>query len=52
MDDLELLGRREDESDNEIKIVKEINKAINRNFWLEKCARICLKKVGSKAKRN
>jgi hypothetical protein len=50
MDGLELLGRSKDDSDNEIKIVKEINK--HRNFGLEKCARICFKKVGSKAKRN
>jgi hypothetical protein len=44
MDDLELLGRSEDDLENERKIVKAISKAINRNFWLEKCARICLKK--------
>jgi len=44
VDDLELLGRSEDDLDNEIKIVKANSKAINRNFGIEKCARICLKK--------
>jgi hypothetical protein len=52
MDDLERLGKSEDDLDNEVKIVKEINKAINRNFGLEKCARTCFKKVGFKAKHN
>ena len=33
-----------------MKIVKAVSKDINVNFGLEKCARICLKKVGSKAK--
>ena len=40
MDDLKLLGRNE----NEIKIVQTISKDINKNFGLEKCARICLKR--------
>jgi hypothetical protein len=44
MDDLKLLGRSEDDSENEIKIVKAIGKDINMNFGLEKCAKICLKK--------
>jgi hypothetical protein len=35
---------------NEIKNVQTISKDINMNFGLEKCARICLKEVGSKAK--
>jgi len=52
MDDLERLGKSEHDLDNEVKIVKEINKAINRNFGLEKCARICFKKAGFKAKHN
>jgi hypothetical protein len=42
MDDLELLGRSEDDLDNEIKIVKANSKATNRNLGLEKCARIRL----------
>jgi hypothetical protein len=50
MDDLKLLSRSEDDLENEIKIVEAINKDINMNFGLEKCARICLKMVGSKAK--
>jgi len=50
MDDLKLLGRNENEFKNEIKIVQTISKDINMNFGLEKCARICMKKVGSKAK--
>ena len=43
MDDLKLLGRNENDLKNEIKIVQTINKDINMNFALEKCARICLK---------
>jgi hypothetical protein len=35
---------------NEIKIVQEINKDINMNFGLEKCARIFLKKGWTKAR--
>ena len=50
MDDLKLLGRNENDLKNEIKIVHTISKDLNMNFGLEKCARICLKKVGSKAK--
>jgi len=44
MDDLKLIGRSEDDLENEIKIVKAISKDINMNFRLEKCAKICLKK--------
>ena len=46
MDDLKLLGRNENDLKNEMKIVQTINKDINMNFGLEKCARICLK-IGS-----
>jgi hypothetical protein len=38
MDDLKLLGRNENDLKNEIKIVQTINKDINMNFGLEKCA--------------
>jgi hypothetical protein len=44
MDDLKLLGRSENDLQNEIKIVQIISKDINMNFGLEKCARICLKR--------
>ena len=44
MDGLKLLGRNENELENEIKIVQIISKDINMNFGLEKCARICLKR--------
>ena len=44
MDDLKLLGRNENDLENEIKIVQTISKDINMNFGLEKCARICLKR--------
>ena len=44
MDDLKLLGRNENDLNNEIKIVQTISKDININFGLEKCARICLKR--------
>ena len=46
MDDLKLLGRNENDLDNEISIVPTISKDINMKFGLEKCARICLK-IGS-----
>ena len=49
MEDLKLLGRSEDDLENEIIIVKAINKDVNMNFGLEKCAKICLKKEGPKA---
>jgi adenosine deaminase len=45
-----LLGRNEENVENEIKIVKAINKDVNMNFGIEKCARICFKKVESIAK--
>ena len=44
MDDLKLLGRNENDSKNEIKIMQTISKDINMNFGLEKYARICLKR--------
>ena len=44
MDDLKLLGSNENDLKNEIKIVYTINKDLNMNFCLEKCARICLKR--------
>jgi hypothetical protein len=44
MDDWKLLSRSEEDLENEIKIVKAITKDINRNFGLQKCANICLKK--------
>ena len=50
MDDLKLLNRNENDLKNEMKIVQTISKDINMNFGLEKCARICLERVGSKAK--
>ena len=50
MDDLKLQGRNENDLKNERKIVQTISKDINMNFGLEECARICLKKVVSKAK--
>ena len=50
MDDLKVLGRNENDLKSEIKIMQTISKDINMNFGLEKCARICLKEVGSKAK--
>jgi len=49
MNDLKLVvHRNEDNLENEIKFVKTISKDINMNFGLGECARICLKKVGSK----
>jgi hypothetical protein len=44
MDDLKLLGRNENDLENEIKIVQTLSKVINMNFGLEKCGRICLKR--------
>jgi len=44
MDDLKLLGRNEDDLENEIKIVQAISKDIYMKSGLEKCAKICLKK--------
>jgi len=45
-----LLGRNENYLKNEIKIVQIISKVINKNFGLEKCASICLKRVGVQSK--
>jgi hypothetical protein len=50
MDDLKLLSRSEEDLENKIKIVKAINKDINMNFGLAKCAKICLKKEGPRGK--
>jgi hypothetical protein len=50
MDDLKLLGRIEDDLENEIKIVRAIVKNININFGLENCERICLKKGRAQSK--
>jgi hypothetical protein len=44
MDGLKLVGRNENNLKSEIKIVQIINKDINMNFGLEKCARKCLKR--------
>jgi len=44
MDDLKLLGRNENDLKNEMEIVPTISKDINKNFDLEKCARLCLKR--------
>jgi hypothetical protein len=44
MDGLKLLGRNKNDLRNEIKIVQTINKDINMNFGLEKCASISLKR--------
>jgi hypothetical protein len=43
VDDLKLLGRHEDNLENEIEIVKAISKDMNMYFGLEICPRICLK---------
>jgi hypothetical protein len=37
-----MLGRDEDDLENEFKIVKAISEDINMNFGLDKCPRICL----------
>jgi hypothetical protein len=50
MDELKLLGRNENDLKNEIKIVQTINKDINMNLGLEKCASICLKRVSVQSK--
>jgi hypothetical protein len=44
MDYLKLLGRKENDLQNEIKIVQAISKDTNMNFGLQKCTRICLKR--------
>jgi hypothetical protein len=50
MDDLKLLGRNENDLKNEIKIVQTVSKDINMNFFLEKCAIICLKRGSVQSK--
>jgi hypothetical protein len=50
MDDMKLLGRKENDLKNEIKIVQTISKYINMNFGIEKCARISLKRGRVKSK--
>jgi hypothetical protein len=50
VDDFKLLGRSEDDLENEIKIVQAVSKDMNMYFGLEICPRICLKNVGSRAK--
>jgi len=49
---LKLLGRNDDDLENEIKIVIAISEYINTNFGLEKCASICLKKKRYSPKQN
>ena len=44
MDDVKLLGRNENDLENEMKIVQTISKDINMKFGLEKCPRIFLKR--------
>jgi ABC-type lipoprotein release transport system permease subunit len=44
MDGLKLLGRNENDLQNEIKLCKQLAKDINMNFGLEKYARVCLKR--------
>jgi hypothetical protein len=46
MDELKLLGRCEDELENERQIVTGISKDVNINCGLENCAWMCLKKLG------
>ena len=50
MDDLKLLGRNENDLENEMKIVQTISKYINMKFGLENCARICLKRGSVQSK--
>ena len=50
MDGLILLGRNENDLENEMKIVQTISKDINMKFGLEKCARICLKRGSVQSK--
>ena len=49
-DDLKLLVRKEDELENEIKIVKASSKDVNMNFGLQICARTCLKNGWAQSK--
>jgi len=50
MDDLKLLGRNENDLENEIKIVQTISKDMNMKFGVGKCARICLKRGSVQSK--
>jgi len=50
MDDLKLLGRNENDLENEMKIVQKISKDINMKFGLEKRATICLKRGSVQSK--
>jgi len=50
MDDLKLLGRKENDLENEMKIVQTNSKDTNMKFGLENCVRICLKRGNAKAK--
>jgi len=50
MDDLKLLGRNDDDLENEINIVIAISEYINMNFGLENCLSICLKKGTAQSK--
>jgi len=44
MNDLKLQGRKGNDLKNEIHIVLTISTDINKNFSLEKCERICVKR--------
>jgi hypothetical protein len=48
MDDMKLLGRCEEDLENEIQIVKTISKDVNMSSGLQMCARMCLKSLGPK----
>jgi len=50
MDEVELLGRNENDLKNEMEIVQTISKNINMNFGLEKCARISLERDSVQSK--
>ena len=50
MDDLKLLGRNENDLENEMKIVQTISNDINMKFGLEKCSRKCLKRGSVQSK--
>jgi hypothetical protein len=44
VDDLKLLGRNENDLQNEIKIVLAISKDISMNFGSGRCGRMCIKR--------
>ena len=50
MDDLKLLGRKENDLKNEMKTLQTINIDINMNFGLEKRGRIYLKRLSFQSK--